>query len=124
MKRFYLALSILALTLLNSCNTSPNCQLEGRWVLASYSNTMWIFTDSLQYTLYDLDSTGFGGIDEALPGPHTWSMDGDTLVVDLNFGNELRALPVFDCNCNVLDLMGSTSTITLHTEGYDIQDCQ
>lgn len=122
MKRLILA-TLIAMGM-NSCTKPDSCEIPGRWVLEAYPNTMYEFTDSLQYTIYSSTAGAFGTIADAIPNPHTWVMDGDTLDIDLNFGNHLRAYPVFDCDCNVLDLISTTGTATLVKEGFDISDCR
>lgn len=114
----------LVLIGLFSCTKSEPCTLPGRWVLQDFPNTMYEFTDSLKYTIYSTSAGSFGTVADAIPNPHEWVMDGDTIDIDLNFGNHLRAYPVFDCDCQILDLVTKSATITLVAEGFDISDCR
>jgi len=121
MKKFLML--VACATLLSSCTTKEECTIEGRWVLEGFDNTLYEFTDSLQYTIYSTTGT-FGTIADALPNPHVWVMDGDTIDIDLNFGNHLRAYPVFDCDCNVLEFVTPTGSIAHRKEGTSAADCQ
>jgi len=118
-----LLIAAVCATALASCTTKEECTIQGRWVLEGFNNTMYEFTDSLQYTIYSTTGT-FGTIADAIPNPHVWVMDGDTIDIDLNFGNHLRAYPVFDCDCNVLELVTSNATIAHRKEGTTAADCQ
>jgi len=121
MKRFLLIAACA--TGLMSCSTKQECSVEGRWVLEGFDNTLYEFTDSLRYTIYSTTGS-FGTIADAIPNPHSWVMDGDTIDIDLNFGNHLRAYPVFDCDCNVLELVTDSWTISHRKEGTSADDCQ
>ena len=122
MKKFLSCLSIVIA--LSSCSKDVDCEVVGRWQIDGFDNTLYEFTDSLRYTIYSTTPNTFGTIADAIPNPKSWRMDGDTLEVDLNFGSYLRAYPVFDCDCNVLDLITDMGTTTLHKEGFDISTCR
>ena len=105
--------------------SEPPFSLIGRWHPEGFeSNTLYEFTADLRYTIYSVDGT-FGGIEDALPTPNPWHMEGDTVVIDLFFGNELRGLLMPSCG-------GQKATITqasgmqsvLHREGVDPADCE
>jgi hypothetical protein len=107
-----------------TCSQAP-FSLIGRWHPEGFeSNTLYEFTEDLRYTLYSGDGT-FGGIEDAIPNPNPWHMEGDTVVIDLFFGNELRGLLTPSCD-------GQKATITqatgmqnvLHREGVDPTDCE
>lgn len=122
MKR--LIFTILIAIGISSCTKPDSCEIHGRWVVEAYPNTLYEFTDSLQYTIYSTAAGSFGTIADAIPNPHEWVMDGDTIDIDLNFGNHLRAYPAFDCDCRVLDLISPAGTTTLVKEGFDISECR
>jgi len=123
--RMKIFLSFLSLVvLISSCTKDSDCEVVGRWQIDGFDNTLYEFTDSLRYTIYSTTPNTFGTIADAIPNPKIWRMDGDTLEVDLNFGNYLRAYPVFDCDCNVMDLISSMGTTTLHKEGFEISTCR
>ncbi|MGY8941544.1 MAG: hypothetical protein ACKVJH_05870 [Flavobacteriales bacterium] len=101
--------------------------LIGRWQPETFLNTLYEFTDSLRYTIYSLDGT-FGGLDDAIPGTNPWHMEGDTVVIDLHFGNEFRGLLTFSCegqvaNMSYIDIFDEVSTSVLIEEGVDPADC-
>ena len=109
-----------------SCNkevTEPTtCELQGRWIYDDYPNTMIEFTDSLQYTIYSVDGK-FGTRQDAIPNPHTYWFEGDSLVTDLNFGNKSTCKPYFKCNCMVLELHSPFAIAKMHKEGFDPATC-
>lgn len=106
-----------------SCTEFP-FSLIGRWHPASFeSNTLYEFTETMRYTLYSDDGT-FGGIEDAIPNPNPWHMEGDTVVIDLFFGNELRGLLTPSCagqKATITQENGTPSVLT--AEGVDPADC-
>ena len=99
--------------------------LVGRWHPEGFeSNTLYEFTETLRYTIYSGDGT-FGSIDEAIPGPNPWHMEGDTVVIDLFFGNELRGLLEPSCEGQKATISpgGGLFPTVLHREGVDPADC-
>jgi hypothetical protein len=109
-----------------SCNKEvkemKSCELQGRWIYEDFPNTMIEFTDSLQYTIYSVDGK-FGTRQDAIPNPHTYWLEGDSLVTDLNFGNKSTCKPYFKCNCKVLELHSPYAVSKLHKEGFDPKTC-
>jgi hypothetical protein len=106
-----------------SCTEFP-FSLIGRWHPEGFSgNTLYEFTESLRYTIYSNDGT-FGDISEAIPGTNPWHMEGDTVVIDLHFGNELRGLLEPSCNGQKATITQATgSQNVLFGEGVDPADC-
>jgi hypothetical protein len=95
----------------------------GRWHLVGFEDTvLYEFTPDFRYTFYSTDGT-FGGLETAIPNPNSWVYEGNTIVIDLDFGNFSTFTPVFKCNGNVVDLVSEISTTTLFREGYDINNC-
>lgn len=129
MKKLTINLVFLILTCLTwvSCDKTVDepitCELQGRWIYDDFPNTMIEFTDSLQYTIYSVDGK-FGTRQDAIPNPHTYWFEGDSLVTDLNFGNKSSCKPYFKCNCMVLELHGPFAIAKMHKEGFDPATCQ
>ena len=81
-------------------------QIEGRWNLGGFNNTMYEFVDGLRYTYYCADENGcdtdyWNSLDtsDAIPNPNPYWVDGNTLIIDLFFGNVLgfqkNFLPIY-----------------------------
>ncbi len=99
---------------------NEDCTMVGRWIIDGLDeSTLYEFTDDLVYTIYSTTPGEFGTIADAIPNPHDYYYEGDTLVVDLNFGNFSRTVPEFKCDCNVVIGHGGT----LYKEGYNLADC-
>ncbi|MGB1669888.1 MAG: Kazal-type serine protease inhibitor family protein [Flavobacteriales bacterium] len=105
--------------------SEPPFSLIGRWHPEGFeSNTLYEFTEDFRYTIYSADGT-FGSIEDGTLTPNPWHMEGDTVVIDLHFGNELRGLLEPSCG-------GQKATITQATgmqsvlirEGVDPADCE
>jgi hypothetical protein len=106
--------------------TEPPFSLIGRWHPEGFeTNTLYEFTETLRYTIYSGDGS-FGSIDEAIPGPNPWHMEGDTVVIDLFFGNELRGLLEPSCGGQKATISpgGGLFPTVLHREGVDPADCE
>ena len=105
--------------------SEPPFSLIGRWHPEGFeSNTLYEFTEDLRYTLYSVDGT-FGSIEDALPTPNPWHMEGDTVVIDLHFGNELRGLLTPSCDGQEATITQATGMQSvLHREGVDPADCE
>ena len=100
--------------------------LVGRWHPEGFeTNTLYEFTETLRYTIYSGDGS-FGSIDEAISGPNPWHMEGDTVVIDLSFGNELRGLLEPSCGGQKATISpgGGLFPNVLHREGVDPADCE
>lgn len=131
MKKLILVFALIATVM--SCSkdddaatpTAEENTLIGRWHLIGFEDTvMYQFTETKRHTIYSTDGN-FGGLETAIPEANDWSMENETLRIDLNFGNELIATPRFKCNGNVVDFIAEDGTIgtTLFREFYDITQC-
>lgn len=124
MIRFFALVSALMIMTSTSCEKeliSPTCAVEGRWqVLPS---TLYEFSDGLRYTIYSTSDNDFGGIEEAIPNPKEYTIEGDSITIDLDFGNVTTSSIEFKCDCNVLDLVTDQGTSRLYKEGYDPDQC-
>ena len=125
--------SVMMLLVMSSCTKedksdleTPNkseCQVKGRWISTSYPNTLYEYTDSLRYTIYQTDGV-FGSIEDAIPSHKEWWMNGDSLVTDLNFGNIVTGKVIFKCACNVMEVQQSGfEPVRFHKEGFDPKTC-
>ena len=111
-----LLLTLLVTTIFISCEKEtieitpePYYTIEGKWLWSpsdnrADANTMYEFADGIRYTYYcntfNCDSTYWDSLDttDALPGTNPYTFENDTLRVDLNFGNELVAPLIFECD--------------------------
>ncbi|WP_298497175.1 hypothetical protein [uncultured Algibacter sp.] len=127
MRKNILILILIVLSI--SCsNNDDNKSIKdntiiGRWHVVDFEDTvMYEFTNDLRYTIYSTDGN-FDGLDSAIPNPNTWTNVDDELVIDLNFGNFLRAIPNFKCDGNVVDLVSQNGTTVLFRENYIFNNC-
>lgn len=106
--------------------TQPNCTVKGRWI-GPLGNTLYQYTDSLQYTIYSTNGQ-FGTIADAIPNPHKWWMEGDSLCVKISSSSIVKSYVEFSCNCNLMKLTTSSSsgnyTGKFWKEGVDSVSCQ
>lgn len=129
--------TVLATIILVSCKeettptaptpTAQNYSIEGMWLIEGISSTAYIFQDGLQYTVYctadpcDWDAVT---IKDAIPNPHDYTLENDTLEIDLNFGNISRTSVQFACDGNVLKRTFETgSEGRWYRPSYDISNC-
>ena len=113
-----LLLTLLAITIFTSCEKEtiepiePTYTVEGKWLWSpdpddrAYSNTMLEFVDGIAYTSYadcwpelctDADFMALDSSDR-IPGIHTYTFDGDTLIWDEE--NEMQ--PLFECDGGIM----------------------
>lgn len=126
-----LIMGLLGVLIMSSCSekeevpksTPKVCQIKGRWISTLYPSTLYEFTDSLRYTIYNVDGT-FGSIADAIPGPKNWWVEQDSIKIDLNGGHIQTAKVVFKCDCNVMEMQQSNGEpIRFHKEGFDPTTC-
>ena len=78
--------------------------IEGRWIPGGFENTMYIFQDGLRYTIYNTDGNFEDlDIDDAIPNPNPYVVDGNTISIDLFFGNIATYEIGFRCDGQVVD---------------------
>lgn len=113
-----LLLALLVTTIFTSCEKEtiepiePTYTVEGKWLWSpdpddrAYSNTMLEFVDGIAYTSYadcwpelctDADFMALDSSDR-IPGIHTYTFDGDTLIWDEE--NEMQ--PLFECDGGIM----------------------
>ena len=84
--------------------------IEGRWHPVNFvDNTLYEFVDTelfadagLRYTIYSSDGT-FGGIEDAIPNPNPYMVDGDIIMINTFFENIATYEIDFRCNGQVVD---------------------
>ena len=88
--------------------------IEGKWIMPMFEgdsgNTMYEFLDGLRYTYYcsdenACDSTYWNSLDtsDAIPNPNPYTVDGNTISIDLFFGNTATYELGFRCDGKVVD---------------------
>ena len=112
-KLLYLSLSLLitACLFFVSCNDDKDDNnsfeetIVGRWHLSGFeTSTMYVFDDSLRYTIYSGDGA-FGGIDDAIPNPNPYTFENNILTIDVGFGNAFEAIVEFHCDNTVVHII-------------------
>ncbi|WP_452220657.1 hypothetical protein [Lacinutrix salivirga] len=115
----------------NSQNTTPEeGTIIGRWKLADLSTVEYEFTTNKRFAIYQQNDGTFPTLEEfQLENPDLtgldWEYDGDTVVVDLNFGNFSRLIPTFKCENKVIDWMDENNELhsTYYRVDHDITTC-
>ena len=108
-------LLVLLITMFTSCEketTEPYYSIEGKWLWSpdpddrTYSNTMLEFVEGIAYTSYadcwpelctDADFNALDSSDR-IPGVHTYTFDGNTLLWD----EENSMEPLFECDGGIM----------------------
>ena len=108
-------LLVLLITMFTSCEketTEPAYTIEGKWLWSpdsddrTYSNTMLEFVEGIAYTSYadcwpelctDADFLALDSSDR-IPGVHTYTFDGNTLLWD----EENSMEPLFECDGGIM----------------------
>ena len=108
-------LLVLLITMFTSCEketTEPYYSIEGKWLWSpdpddrTYSNTMLEFVEGIAYTSYadcwpelctDADFLALDSSDR-IPGVHTYTFDGNTLLWD----EENSMEPLFECDGGIM----------------------
>ena len=103
-------------------NNNDSVSIIGRWNYVGFEQTvLYQFDSNYRYTIYGTDGD-FGGLDEAIPNPNPYSIENDTITIDLFFGNIVNFLLSYSCEGQIVEfinLMDSTINSTLIKEGYD-----
>jgi len=117
-----------------SCHKEEPGTITGRWVREGYEDRVrYEFQDGIQYTIYGNGSGEFPSLEEWLQAnpdtlQHNYEVKGDSLIVDLNFGNYQRAQMEFVCGNDVVRLhqcclVSQGFTTKLYREGHDLAGC-
>ncbi len=121
--------------------SSETFSIEGRWILPMFEgdpeNTMYEFVDGLRYTYYcgddnGCDSTYWNSLDtsDALPTINPYTVDDNTLSIDLHFGNTATYTISFRCDGQVVDFFYDEDDnwegihSSMFRVGFDINECE
>lgn len=128
-------IAFLMVATLMSCqdeteNNNTEATILGRWVPEGFeSNVRYLITEDKIYTAYGQDGVFPTDAEILADNPvsltHNWVYEGETVVVDLNFGNYDRWVPSFHCDNDVLhqNEEDGSGFGTLYREGHDIASC-
>ena len=103
---------------------SINYSMEGKWTYKDNQlNTMYIYEDGIRYTYYctsdncdSLYNTYEANDGNHLLSTHPYTINGDTLIVNLHHGNELVAPLTFECDGDKVHL-GTANSYHLYKLG-------
>ena len=103
----------------------------GSWILVGFEDVIrYKFTSDKLYTIYADDSGIIPTLEEFIQqNPNItgldWYYEGDTVVVDLNFGNFSKLVPRFKCDNYVIDWIQNDNSLhsTYYREGHYISQC-
>ena len=115
--------------------------IEGRWLLPMFEgdpgNTMYEFIDGLRYTYYcaqdsGCDATYWNSLDtsDALPTVNPYTVDDNTISIDLHFGNMATYTMDFRCDGKLVDFYYDEDDSwdglhsTMSRVGYDTSECE
>ena len=115
--------------------------IEGRWILPMFEgdpgNTMYEFIDGLRYTYYcaqdsGCDATYWNSLDtsDALPSVNPYTVDNNTISIDLHFGNMATYTMDFRCDGKLVDFYYDEDDSwdglhsTMSRVGYDTSECE
>ncbi len=135
MRNLLIAL-LLALSFMSCENEEPRMEtteatILGRWVPVGFETGIrYEFTANKRFTIYS-DNGTFPTLEEfmtenpQLTG-NDWVYEGETIVVDLNFGNYSRLVPTFKCGNFVVDLIDEEGNYhsSIFRESHDITTCE
>ena len=96
--------------------------LEGsEWLLAGFEDrVMHTFVDGEEFTFYGSDNV-FG---EAIPGTKEYTITGDLLTIDFNFGNIFTYEVKVSCDNNIVEwFKDGELNKTLYRRGSNYQEC-
>ena len=115
--------------------------IEGRWILPMFEgdpgNTMYEFIDGLRYTYYCAQDSGcdasyWNSLDtsDALPTVNPYTVDDNTISIDLHFGNMATYTMDFRCDGKLVDFYYDEDDSweglhsTMSRVGYDTSQCE
>jgi len=123
----------LATAVLSCSKEEQPGTITGRWVPEDFELVRYEFQDGIQYTIYGNGSGEFPSLEEWLQAnpdtlQHIYEVKGDSLIVDLNFGDYQRAQMEFVCGNDVVRLhqccmVSQGFTTKLYREGHNLDQC-
>ncbi|NDB81048.1 hypothetical protein EB155_14405, partial [archaeon] len=109
--------------------------IEGRWFPSLSNNAMYEFLDGLRYTYYCPDENGCDSVywnsvdtSDALPTINPYTVDGNTISIDLFFGTIATYDLGFRCDGQVLDFYYNEDDwaeglhSTMYRQEFDFED--
>jgi len=117
-------------------NDMTDFSIEGRWIFSMFDGdpggTMYEFIDGLRYTYYCADENGCDSnywssldISDALPTTNPYTVEDNTLSIDLHFGNIATYTLGFRCDGEVVDFYYDEDDnweglhSTMYRQGFD-----
>lgn len=112
-------------------DTTTEATILGRWVPVGFeSNIRYDFTEDKRFAIYGDGSGVFPTLEEFMtenPGltGNDWEYDGEIVVIDHNFGNYSRLVPIFKCDNQVVAWENESGEAhgTYFREGHDMNQC-
>jgi hypothetical protein len=103
----------------------------GRWQAIGFEEVIrYEFTAEKRFSIYADSAGDFPTLDEFMEENPSltgldWFYEGDTVIIDLNFGNFSRLVPVFKCDNDVIEWIAEDNSIhsTFYRESHDISEC-
>lgn len=95
---------------------------SGQWLLKSFEDrVMHTYKDGKQFTYYGTDSVFE---DEAIPGTESYTIEGDKLTFDYNFGNIRTYELEISCDNNIIEFYDNGElNKTLYRKDSNYKDC-
>ena len=126
---------IIVTGLLNDGSQQLDLSIEGRWFPSGFDNTMYEFLDGLRYTYYCPDENGCDSIywnsvdtSNALPTINPYTVDVNTISIDLFFGTIATYELGFRCEGQVVDFYYDEDDwaeglhSTMYRQGFDSEN--
>lgn len=94
---------------------------SSEWLLKGFEDrVMHTYTDGKQFTFYGSDSV-FG---QAIPGTESYTIEGELLTIDFNFGNVFTFEIKVSCENNIVEFFKDGElNKTLYKRGSNYQEC-
>jgi len=133
--KFFIYLAVFSAVTLTSCSSiNGDVSLElsmeekvtilenGKWLLKGFEvSVMHTFKNGEQFTFYGTDNV-FS--DTPIPGTQEYTISGDLLVVDYNFGNIANYELKLSCNNNIIDFYKDGElNRTLYKKDSNYKEC-
>jgi len=134
-KTIYTALITFSIVFFSSCeNSSDDIQTElsiqqkveqlksGQWLLKDFEDrVMHTYKEGKQFTYYGTNNVF---PDEAIPGTQTYTIEGDRLTFDYNFGNIITFDVKVSCDNNIIEFYKDGElNKTLYRRNSNYKDC-
>ena len=114
----------------DSSQDATESTIIGRWKIVGFENIQYEFTANKRFDIYGAEGETFPTLEEFQQGNPgltglDWEYEGETVVVDLNFGNYSRLVPNFKCDNKVIDWINEVDAThtTYYRVNHDISSC-